>query len=86
MAEVIAFEFCFSTPRINMHRWTASITTATPRGCSTSLIVLAIWVVSRYWTCSRRLNISTSRGILDRPTILRPGRYATWHLPMKGSR
>ncbi len=70
MAEVTALEFCFSTPRISMHMCSASITTATPRGCSTSLIVWAIWVVSRSCTWSRRLNISTSRGIFDSPTIL----------------
>ena len=36
MAEVTAFEFCFSTPRISMQRWTASMTTPTPRGLSAS--------------------------------------------------
>jgi uncharacterized protein (DUF779 family) len=33
-------------PRVVMHWWAASITTATPLGCSTSLMVLAIWAVS----------------------------------------
>ena len=73
MAEVTALEFCFSTPRISMHMCIASITTATPRGCSTSLSVCAIWVVSRSCTCSRRANISTSRGSFESPTILRDG-------------
>ena len=39
-ALVIVFEFCFSTPRIIMHRWNASITTPTPAGFSTSSIAL----------------------------------------------
>src|SRR5262249_56985395 len=30
MAEVTALEFCFSTPRMSMHMWSASMTTATP--------------------------------------------------------
>src|SRR4029453_8085264 len=32
IALVTAREFCFSTPRIDMHRWVASVTTATPSG------------------------------------------------------
>ncbi len=36
-----------------MHWWPASITTATPLGCSTSLMVLAICTVSLSWICSR---------------------------------
>src|SRR5262249_47546135 len=47
IAEVIPFDFCFSPPRISMHRWIPSIPTATPRGWSASFSVLAIWVVSR---------------------------------------
>ena len=42
------------TPRVVMHWCAASITTATPRGCSTSLIVLAICAVSFSWICRRR--------------------------------
>ena len=34
--EVTVLQFCFSTPRIIMHRWEASMTTPTPIGCSTS--------------------------------------------------
>ena len=40
-------EFCFSTPRIDMHRCVASMTTATPSGLIFSRIVSAIWLVSR---------------------------------------
>src|SRR5206468_708498 len=39
--------FCFSTPRIIMHRWRASTATATPRGSRISLRAFAISVVSR---------------------------------------
>src|SRR3972149_7038718 len=51
---VMIIEFCFSTPRIRMHRCSASMTTATPRGSSFSMMILAIWLVSRSWTWSRR--------------------------------
>src|SRR5256885_470054 len=37
MELVTQVAFCFSTPRIAMHRWNASITTATPCGFSASL-------------------------------------------------
>ena len=37
MALVTVFEFCFSTPRIIMHRCAASMTTPTPCGSSTSI-------------------------------------------------
>ena len=39
IALVTAKEFCFSTPRIDMHRCVASITTATPSGAIFSRIV-----------------------------------------------
>jgi hypothetical protein len=42
MALLTAREFCFSTPRIDMHRCVASVTTATPSGCTLSFSVLAI--------------------------------------------
>ena len=67
MALVTVTEFCFSTPRMDMHRWVASMTTATPSGLIFSLIVSAIWDVSRSWTCRRRENTSTSRGSLLSP-------------------
>src|ERR1700693_5445399 len=47
MEEVTAAECCFSTPRIIMHRWRASITTATPWGSITFWMVSAICVVKR---------------------------------------
>ena len=50
-----------------MHRWVASSTTATPSGFTFSRMVSAIWLVSRSWICSRRENVSTSRGILLKP-------------------
>ena len=67
MALVTANDRCFSTPRIAMQRCVASMTTATPSGWIFSSIVCAIWFVSRSCTCRRRLNTSTSRGILLRP-------------------
>ena len=42
IALVTANEFCFSTPRIDMHRWVASTTTATPSGDTLSRMVSAI--------------------------------------------
>ena len=39
IAEVVTQEFCFSTPRIRMHRCSASSTTATPKGLSSSIRV-----------------------------------------------
>ena len=65
---VMAEEFCCATPRIIMHRWTASTTTATPLGVSTRSSVSAIWVVSFSCTWRRRENISTSRGIFGAST------------------
>ena len=70
MQEVTAIEFCFSTPRIIMQKCMASMTTPTPLGWMTSWIVSAIWTVSRSCTCSRRANMSTRRGIFERPTTL----------------
>src|SRR5205823_10557832 len=67
-ALVTVLEFCFSTPRIIMQRWYASITTPTPRGSSTSMSASATWSVSRSCTWSRRANTSITRGILERPT------------------
>ena len=86
IALVTANEFCFSTPRIDMHRCVASMTTATPSGLTMSRMVSAIWFVRRSCTCSRRLKTSTIRGILLRPITLFVGMYATWHLPKNGSR
>ena len=44
-------EFCFSTPRIIMQRCLASMTTATPDGCSACMSASAICVVSCSWIC-----------------------------------
>ena len=41
-ALVTVREFCFSTPRIIMQKWAASITTPTPVGLSTSMMASAI--------------------------------------------
>jgi hypothetical protein len=70
---VMVREFCFSTPRIIMHMWYASITTPTPRGWSTSSMAFATCSVSRSCTWSRRANMSTMRGSLERPTMRRCG-------------
>ena len=42
IALVTANEFCFYTPRIDMHRCDASMTTATPSGVILSRMVSAI--------------------------------------------
>ena len=44
----------FLTPRIDMHRCSASTTTITPRGSRNSIRASAIWVVSRSCTWGRR--------------------------------
>ena len=75
----------FCTPRIIMQKWAASITTPTPRGCSTSMIASAIWSVSRSCTCRRRAKMSTIRAAFDRPMMRPWGTYATWARPKKGS-
>ena len=70
IALVMANEFCFSTPRIAMHRCVASMTTRRRAAGSSRGCVSAIWFVSRSCTCSRRAKMSTSRGILLRPITL----------------
>src|SRR3984885_4238993 len=67
IAEVTVDEFCFSIPRIIMHKCRASITTPTPCGWIASSIESAICRVNRSCTCKRRANTSTSRGILLKP-------------------
>jgi hypothetical protein len=71
---VTANEFCFSTPRIDMHRCVPSQTTATPAGSIFCRMVSAIWLVIRSWICRRRANMSTIRGILLKPITRRFGR------------
>ena len=61
------------TPRIIEHICTPSITTATPCGLRISSNSSAIYRVIRSRTWRRRANISTMRGILDRPMIFSSG-------------
>ena len=49
---------------MDMHRWSASITTATPFGFRISFRLLAICEVRRSCTCRRRPKASTIRGNL----------------------
>src|SRR5439155_7634047 len=49
-ALVTVLEFCFSTPRIIMHRWYASITTPTPRGYNNYMNAYATLSESRSFT------------------------------------
>ena len=53
-AEVTVFAPGLRTPRIDMHRCSASITTSAPRGYSTRISASAIWLVIRSCTCGRR--------------------------------
>ena len=68
-AEVVVDDSCFSTPRICMHMWLASITTATPSGCSASWMQSRIYTVSRSCTCRRRAKHSTTRATFDSPVM-----------------
>ena len=52
-AEVTVDEPGLRTPRIDMHRCSASMTTSTPRGWRVRSISSAIWAVRRSWTCGR---------------------------------
>src|SRR5207253_1300622 len=81
MHDVTATDCCFSTPRMIMQKCMALTTTATPRGCTASCRASAISTVSRSCTCSRRAYMLTRGGILDSPTTLPAGRYATGALP-----
>ena len=69
-AEVMVRAPAFRTPRMVMHRCSASITTMTPRGSRSSIRESATWVVSRSCTCGRLAKTSTTRASLDRPVIL----------------
>ena len=81
LVTVVAPGFC--TPRITMHRWLDSITTATPCGLSTSVMARATCFVRRSWTCRRRENISARRAILERPRT-RPGFLSASEMTDKG--
>src|SRR5574341_1468806 len=63
MAEVTITLPGFLMPRIVMHRWAASTTTATPWGRKAFIIVSAIWLVKRSCSCGRRARSSTTRAI-----------------------
>src|SRR5690606_14143981 len=52
-AEVIVRAPAFLTPRMVMHRCSASITTITPRASRMRISASATWVVSRSCTCGR---------------------------------
>ncbi len=59
------------TPRIDMHRCSASMTTMAPRGWRMRTSESATCVVSRSCTCGRLANTSTSRASFDSP-VMRP--------------
>ena len=61
-------------PRVVMHSCAASITTPTPRGCSTSLMQRAISAVIFSCTWKRRANTSTTRASFEMPTTFVVGR------------
>ena len=67
-ALVLITEFCFSTPRIVMHRCWHSITTPTPSAPVSSRTARAMSLVSRSWICSRAARQSTIRAILLTPS------------------
>src|SRR5207247_1087240 len=79
--EVIMTEFCFSTPRIIMHRWRASIITPTPAASIESMIASAICSVSRSCSCRRRAYMSTKRASLLTPNTRPFGMYPMWQRP-----
>ena len=61
MALVTAVEFCFSTPRIDMHRCVPSQTTATPSGAIFS------WIVSAICSGQALLQLQPPREDVDEP-------------------
>src|ERR1700674_1246143 len=65
---------CFITPRMAMHRCSASIITAAPRGFRFSSIAFRICEVRCSWVCRRRANTSITRAIFDRPTTRPTGK------------
>ena len=68
-ALVVVFAPAFFTPRMLMHRCSASNTTMTPWGCSCSMSVSAICEVRRSCTCGRFANTSTRRASFDNPQM-----------------
>src|SRR5438067_2445601 len=83
--EVIMTEFCFSTPRIIMHRWRASIITPTPAASIESMMAWEICSVSRSCSCRRRAYMSTRRASLLTPNTRPFGMYPMWQRPKNGS-
>ena len=79
--DVTITEFCFSTPRIIMHRWRHSITTPTPSAPTLSRTARAISAVSLSWICKRAARQSTIRAILLTPSTRPRPMYPTWHFP-----
>lgn len=67
MQLVVVLDPVFCTPRMTMHKWLDSMTTATPWGLRTSDNASATCLVRRSWTCSLRENISAIRASLERP-------------------
>src|SRR3569623_819333 len=65
---VTVLEPGLAMPRTDMQVCSASISTATPRGCNTLSIAAAIWAVRCSWVCNRCANASTSRASFDSPT------------------
>lgn len=61
-------------PRVVMHWCAASMTTAAPRGFSTSWMVSATCAVRASWICIRLANTSTRRASLEIPTTRPAGR------------
>ena len=73
-ADVTVTDPALRTPRIDMHRCSASMTTNTPLGCSDWSSSSAIWVVRRSWTWGRFERLSTRRASFDRP-VMRPSSF-----------
>src|SRR5690606_37909984 len=71
--EVTMVEFCFSTPRIIIHRCRASIITPTPLAPTSSMTTREISSVRRSCSCRRRAYMSTSRASLLTPKTLPSG-------------
>ena len=73
-ADVVGAGTGWRTPRIDMHRCSASTTTPTPFGASVvAANQSAICTVMRSCTCSRRANSSTTRASFDSPRMRSPG-------------
>lgn len=71
--EVMVDAVVFWTPRMDMHRCDASMTTATPWGLRISMMACATSLVRRSWTWRRREYISAMRGNLERPMTVSEG-------------